>query len=169
MPPATQINVVFLTFIVVSILLAACTSSEQVSYQSGGMTHTFIAGKDANRQSFMLPVYPNSTATGEVQSQGKEDASSFRMLTSADPVSKVAEFYLSELKKGGWKISQQTVLPTLVNISARKDKYEGSIMISADEHNHTTSINLSVSVEVEGTPEVSKDNFSPDKVNPPTD
>jgi hypothetical protein len=60
------------------------------------------------------------------------------------------------------------MLPTLVNISAKKDKLEGSIMLSGEENNKTT-ITLSVSVEAEGTPEVSKDKFSPDKINPPTD
>ena len=163
-----QINVALASFIVASILLAACTASEQVSYKSGGMTQTFVAGKDANKQNFMLPIYPNARATGEVQAQGKQDESSFRMLISSDPVSKISEFYLAELKKNGWKISQQMALPTLVNISARKDKLDGSIMISGEDHNKTT-ISLSVSVEVEGQPEVSKDNFTPDKINPPTD
>jgi hypothetical protein len=168
MTPATQINVVFLPFILASILLGACSAGEQVSYQSGGMTHTFIAGKDANKGNFALPVYPNARATGEVQAKSKDDENSFRMLTSSDPLSKISEFYLAELKKNGWKVSQQTVLPTQVNISARKDKLEGSIMLSGDEHNKT-SITLSVSVESEGIPEVSREVFAPDKVNPPTD
>jgi hypothetical protein len=169
MLPATQINVrLLLTVIFASALLAACSSAEQVSYKSGGMTHTFIAGKEANKRDFLLPIYPNSKATGEVQAQGGEDENSFRMLSSTDPISKISEFYLAELKKGGWKVSQQTVLSTLVNITAKKDKLEGSVMLSSDEHNRTT-INLSVSVETEGTPEVSKESFSPDKFNPPTD
>jgi hypothetical protein len=150
------------------MMLAACTSASQVSYQSGGMTQTFTAGKEAGKQDFLLPIYPNATATGEVQAASKEDQNSFRMLTSDDPVNKISEFYLAELKKNGWKVNQQSVLPTLVNISAKKEKLDGSIMISGDEHNKT-SINLSVSVEAEGTPEVSKDSFSPDKINPPTD
>jgi len=157
----------FMTFLSCTFLFA-CTSSEQVSYQSGGMTQTFVAGKETNSEKFLLPIYPNSKATGEVQAQSKEDQNSFRMLTSPDSVDKIAEFYKTELKKDGWTVGQQSVLPNLVNISAKKEKLDGSIMLSGDEHDKTT-INLSVSVEAEGTPEVSKDSFSPDKINPPTD
>jgi hypothetical protein len=103
-----------------------------------------------------------------VQAQSKEDQNSFRMLTSPDSVDKIAEFYKVELKKDGWVVGQQSVLPNLVNISAKKEKLDGSIMLSGEDHDKTT-INLSVSVEADGTPEVSKDSFSPDKINPPTD
>lgn len=169
MTQATQINVVCLPFIVASIFLSACTSAEQVSYKSGGMTHTFVAGKDVNKQNFMLPIYPNSRATGERQAQSGQDENTFRMLSSPDPIGKISEFYLSELKKDGWKVTQQMVLPALVNISARKDKLEGSIMLSRDDHSKTTVITLSVGVESDGVPEMSKENSSPDKANPPTD
>jgi len=168
MQEAKQINLSALPFIVASMLLAGCTSAEQVSYQSGGMTQTFVAGKEAGKQNFLLPIYPNATVTGEVQAQSKEDQNSFRMLSSDDSVNKISEFYQAELKKDGWTVEPKSVLPNLVNIGAKKDKLDGSIMISGDEHNKT-SVNLSVSVEAEGTPEVSKENFSPDKINPPTD
>lgn len=164
-----QIEKRWLTLVFASTLLAACGSGDdKVSYQSGGMTHTFVAGKEAGKQNFLLPVYPNARATGQVQANGQEEENSFMMLSTSDPVSKVSEYYLSELKKDGWTVSQQQVLPKLVNLNARKDKLEGSIMLSEDEHNKTT-INLSVAVEPEGTPEVSKEQFNPDKINPPTD
>ena len=155
--------------LVASMTLAACSGSDdKVSYQSGGMTQTFVGGKEAEKQSFLLPIYPNAKSTGEVQASSQEEQNSFRMLATSDPISKVSEYYLAELKKTGWTVSQQQVLPTLVNLNAKKDKLEGSIMLSADEHKNTT-ITLSVAVEPEGTPEVSKDAFNPDKINPPTD
>lgn len=160
---------VVLTFIVASILLCACSGGgQEVSYESGGMTHKFTDGKDATKAPFLLPIYPNAKATGEVQSEGNGDDNSFMMLSSTDPVSKVAEYYKSELQKQGWTVNQQQMLPNLVNMSAKKEKLDGSIMLSGDDSNKTT-INLSVSVAQEGTPEVSKDDFSPDKLNPPTD
>ncbi len=157
----------FLPFIVASMTLAACSSSEQVSYQSGGMTQTFVAAKDAEH-GFLLPIYPNSKPTGEVQAKSQEEQNSFMMLSSPDPVKTIAEYYKAELAKQGWTVSQQQMLPTLVNMSAKKDKLEASIMLSADEANKT-SITLSIGVEPEGTPEVSKEIFTPDKINPPTD
>lgn len=60
------------------------------------------------------------------------------------------------------------MLSKLANISAKKDKLEGSIMLSGEDNNMTT-ITLQVGVESDGAPPVSKDNFAPDKVNPPTD
>lgn len=154
---------------VASILLASCASSEHnVSYQSGGMTHTFVGGKEAGKADFLLPIYPNAKATGEVHAKSEEEQNSFMMLSTSDPISKVSEYYLAELKKTGWTVSQQQVLPTLVNLNARKDKLEGSIMLSADDQKKVT-INLSVAVEPEGTPEVSQEDFKPDAINPPTD
>lgn len=154
--------------LVASMTLAACSTDDKVSYQSGGMTQTFVGGKEAAKENFLLPLYPNAKSTGEVQANGQEEQNSFRMLATSDPINKVSEFYLSELKKNGWTVSQQQVLPALVNLNAKKDKLEGSIILSADEHKNTT-ITLSVAVEPEGTPEVSKDTFNPDKINPPTD
>lgn len=153
-----------------TMLLCSCSSSQEVSYKSGGMTQTFVAGKDtiSAEKNFLLPIYPNSKPTGEVQAKGEEEQNSFMMLTSPDAVPKVAEFYQAELKKAGWEIHQNQMLSELVNLSAKKDKLEGSIMISSDGKNQT-SISLSVNVEPEGTPEVSKDEFVPDKLNPPTD
>jgi hypothetical protein len=151
------------------VMLSACGSGDdKVSYQSGGLTHTFVSAKEASKQTFLLPLYPNAKTTGEVQAQGQEEQNSFMILSTSDPVDKVTEYYLTELKKSGWIVSQQQVLPALVNLNARKDKLEGSIMLSADEHKQTT-INLSVAVEPEGTPELSKEQVIPDKTNPPTD
>lgn len=151
------------------LLITSCSSNqEEVSYQSGGMTQTFVAGKDAGGKQFLLPIYPNAKPSGEVQAKSEEEQNSFMMLSSTDPVSKIAEYYKTELKNNGWTIGQQQMLPELVNINAKKDKLEGSIMVSSDGKDKT-SISLSVNVEPEGTPEVSKDDFTPDKLNPPTD
>lgn len=161
---------VSLAVIIATLLLSSCSSSQEVSYKSGGMTQTFVSGKDtiSAEKSFLLPIYPNSKPTGEVQAKSEEEQNSFLMLSSPDPVSKVSDFYQAELKKGGWELHQNQMLSELVNLTAKKDRLEGSIMISSDGKNQT-SISLSVNVEPEGTPEVSKDEFVPDKLNPPTD
>ena len=162
-----KLNFLSAGVIPICLLITSCSSAEQVSYQSGGMTQTFVAGRDAGGTSFLLPIYPGAKPTGEVQGKSDEDQNSYLILISSDPVNKIAEFYKKELKDKGWTIGQQQMLPELVNIQAKKDKLDGSIMISADGKN--TSISLSVSVEPEGTPEVSKEDFNPDKINPPTD
>ncbi len=158
----------FLSLSLISTAVSSCSSPEQVSYQSGGMTQTFVAGKDAGKGNFLLPVYPNAKASGEVSAKGGDEQNSFMILASSDPVDKIAEFYKAELKKDGWTVSQQQMLPELVNLTAKKDKLDGSVMLSSDGKGNT-SINLSVSVEPEGTPQLSTEDFIPDKLNPPTD
>lgn len=162
-----QLHNLSLGVIPICLLITSCSQSEQVSYESGGMTQTFVAKKDAGKN-FLLPIYPGATPTGETLGKGTDEENAYLMLSSADPVEKVAEFYKKELKDNGWTIGQQQMVPELVNIQAKKEKLEGSVMISADGKDKT-SISLSVSVEPEGTPEVSKEDFTPDKINPPTD
>lgn len=152
-----------------ALLLSACSSGDdKVSYESGGMTHTFVGGKNLEKQPFLLPIYPNATASGEVRADGSDEENSFMILSTSDPIGQVSEYYMTELKKQGWEVSRQQVMPKLFNLNASKDKLEGSIMLSTDEHNKTI-INLSVAVEPQGVPKVSGEQFNPDKINPPTD
>lgn len=158
-----------LSLLAICLLAASCSKSESVSYKSGDMTHTFMAGSDAGKGSdFLLPIYPGATATGEVKAKADEEQNSFMIMSSADSVDKIAKFYREQLKKDGWTVSQQQMLPELMSFSVKKDKLEGNVMLSS-EGKGKTSINLSVAVEPEGTPEVSTENFIPDKLNPPTD
>ncbi len=149
------------------LLLAACNKSSEVSFQSGGMTQTFAEGGDATKQGFLLPIYPGATPSGGVEAKGNAESSHFLLLNSPDPVNKISDFYQQQLKKDGWAITQQQMLPDLVNFAAKKDQLEASVMVSGEDK--TSSITLSVSRAPEGTPEVSDQTFTPDKLNPPTD
>lgn len=148
-------------------MLAACSKSSEVSFQSGGVTHTFAEGGDATKQGFILPIYPGAKASGGVEAKDSSESSHFLLLNSTDPVAKISEYYQNELKKQGWQVTQQQMLPALVNIGAKKEELEASVMISGEDKN--TSITLSVSRAPEGTPAVTDQVFTPDKLNPPTD
>lgn len=148
-------------------LLAACSSEKQVSFKSGGMTHTFTSGNDATNKGFLLPIYPEAKPTGGVANTDSEESSSFLMLTSTDSVEKIGTFYRDQLKKDGWSVSEVQFHPSLVNLGAKKEKLEASVLISAESDK--TSITLSVGHEPDGKPEMSTEVFAPDKLNPPTD
>lgn len=151
----------------ICVLLASCSNSSEVSFQSGGMTHTFAEGTDATKQGFQLPVYPGATPSGGVSNTGKEEASSFLLLSSPDAVNKISEFYQQQLKKDGWEVTATQVMPELMNIAAKKGELEASVMISGETKG--TTITLTVSREPEGTPAVGNEQYTPDKLNPPTD
>lgn len=149
--------------------LSGCAHENEVSYESGGMTHTLTEGDGAIPQNFPLPIYPNSKTTGSVQAQGeKEEQSKFLMLSSVDPVDTVTKFYSHELTESGWNVSTNRTLPLLVNIGAKKDDLEASVMISGD--GKKTSISLGVCRDDKNFKAVADDpNFKPDALNPPTD
>lgn len=150
-----------------AISLCACSQAEQVSFKSGGMTHTFSAGKDATKNGFLLPIYPGAKPTGSVATSDAEELSSFLMLSSPDSVEKVGNFYKDEMQKGGWQVDQVQFHPNIVNLSAKKEALEASVLISGEADK--TSITLTVGREPEGKPEMSSDTYIPDKLNPPTD
>lgn len=81
------------------VLLASCSNSSEVSFQSGGMTHTFAEGTDATKQGFQLPVYPGAKPSGGVSNTSTAESSSFLLLSSPDAVNKISEFYQQQLKK----------------------------------------------------------------------
>ncbi len=153
--------------------LSACGGSndKEVSFKSGGMTHTFSAGQATNTQDFPLPIYPNAEKTGEVQASGDEDDSKFLMLSSNDSVDKVGEFYKTKLTADGWSVTDRFRQgDKLVNLNATKDKQEASVMISAGgEGNSATTITISVGKQSNDGAVQTGQNFTPDKLNPPTD
>jgi hypothetical protein len=162
-----SITCLTITCISSSCIFWGCTNSKEVTYDSGGVSQTFTVGKQAVPRSFPLPIYPNAKASGSVSAKTDDDENStFLMLSSNDSVSKVAEFYIRELKQAGWTISENQLLASLVNISGKKNDLEASVMISAAGNN--TSISLSVNKELVGTPKEGQA-FTPDKLNPPTD
>ncbi len=148
------------------IAMSGCTSGQQVSYQSGGMTHTWEDSKDAAK-TFPLPIYPNSKSSSALKASGDGDSSEFMILNSADPVKKVVQFYSEELAKQGWKVTTLEA-PNSVNMTAVKQGQQAGIMVSLDEKNQT-SITLALSDEPEGVPKVTDQNYTPDTLNPPTD
>jgi len=159
----------FVLSVLFAILLASCGSDEKnVSFKSGGMTHTFAEGKDAIPSDFPMPIYPNSEPAGSVQAQDDDEHSRFLMMSSTDSVDKISQFYQDELKKAGWTVTPNQMIASLVNLTAQRKGLEGSVMISGGDGQPTT-INLQVSKEIEGVPKTSTEVYVPDNLNPPTD
>src|SRR3990167_2475852 len=159
-----------LGLVLFSCLLTACTSSKkEVSFQSGGMTHTFAEGQGSVPSGFPLPVYPGSATTGSVSAEGAKDVeqTKFLMLSSADPVEKVSTFYQSQLKASGWTVESVQTFPKLVSISASRADLESNIMVSADINKTTISLSVSKNVALEGPESASSGVYMPDKLTPP--
>jgi len=132
------------------------------------MTHTFAEGSESKIKDFPLPIYPNAQPTGSVTAQGDDqENSSFMMLSSADSLSQVGDFYSQKLQEDGWTIHATTRMPKMVNISATRKDMEANVMVGLDSEK--TTITLAVSKELEGVPKVSDEPYTPDKLNPPTD
>jgi hypothetical protein len=162
------------------LLLSACASNDaEVSFKSGGMTHTFVQGEAATKN-FPLPLYPKATAVGSNSASGDSDDEHFMMLSSSDPGSKISDFYLQQLKAAGWSAETSGIIPAApadkgnaanvsapVMIIAHKPGFEANVMISPDDKQ--TAITLSVSKESNEKPKLSGKEFTPDKLNPPTD
>jgi hypothetical protein len=153
-----------------AISLSSCGNNEkEVSFKSGGVTHTFSEGDAAKSSNFPLPLYPKATPTGSVTAKGDGDEnSSFMILTSPDTLDAVSTFYSDKLKADGWTVNVTTKMPTMVNISASKKDVEGNVMLGIDDANKTT-ITLAVSKESSTPTKVGTGTYTPDKLNPPTD
>jgi hypothetical protein len=151
------------------LILSACGPAKEVTFKSGGMTHTFAEGKNAIPKDFPLPIYTGASPTGSVSAEGnEEEQSKFLMLSSPDPVDKISDFYQNELKARGWEITNVQTLPRIVSISAQQKDMDGNVMITDD--GGKTTISLSVGKTGSEKPdETENENFSPNKVTPPTD
>jgi len=157
---------------VITCLFTACGGSDQkVSFQSGGMTHTFAEGQGAVPKDFPLPIYPNATTTGSVSAEGDKEVehSKFLMLSSSDSVEQVSKFYQDELKVTGWKVDSPQESGNLVNISASRGDYEANVMVSNDGTRTTISLALSKGSEAAHEPESNAGDYTPNKLTPPTD
>jgi hypothetical protein len=153
-----------------AVSLTSCGNNEkEVSFKSDGVTHTFSEGDAAKSSNFPLPLYPNAKPTGAVSAKGDGDEnSSFMILTSSDKLEAVSSFYSDKLKADGWTVNVTTTMPKLVNISASKKDTEANVMLGVDEASKTT-ITLAVSKESSTPTKVTKGDYTPDKLNPPTD
>lgn len=158
-------------FVTAALVCSGCASNEQVSFQSGGMTHTFSEGKEAIPKDFPLPIYPKATATGSVQAEGGSDRenSRFLMLASKDSVSDVSKFYLDKLKENGWKVDSQQGSASFVNLSASQSDLEANVMVSGDGAKTTISLAVSKAAAAEGASAGNPSDFVPNKITPPTD
>ncbi len=158
-----------LSALLAACLLSACGTSKEVTFKSGGMTHTFAEGKGAVPRDFPLPVYPGAQATGSVSAQGDKTAeeSKFLLLSSSDSVEKIRDFYQQELPKSGWKVETSQSLPKVFSISASRDDLDAAVMVSSE--GEKTIINIGISKNDDSEPEPADENYSPEKLAPPTD
>jgi hypothetical protein len=160
-----------LTMLLAGSLLSACGSSKEVTFKSGGMTHTFAEGKSAVPQGFPLPVYPGAQATGSVSAQGEKNAdqSQFLLLSSSDSAEKIRDFYQKELPVAGWKVAAIQSMPKVISISATRDNLDASVMVSSEGDKTIINIGVSKNDDSEPEPAAADENYSPDKLTPPTD
>jgi hypothetical protein len=136
------------------------------------MTHTMAEGKDAVPKDFPLPLYTGAAPTGSVSAEGAGDEQSrFLILSTTDSLDKVSEYYQGELKNTGWSVDNVQVSPKLVSISAtKKDKELDANVLLADDGGKTTiSLQSTKSVEIKKEDEEPTENYTPNKVTPPTD
>jgi len=158
---------------VMAVSLSSCGNQKEVSFKSGGMTHTFAEGQDAVPKDFPLPIYPGATTSGSVSAGGEDqEHSQFLMLASNDSMDKISEFYQAQLKDKGWEIDKVDTSPKLVSIDAHKDKLQANAELVEDSDSDKTTISLQVSQQSDNPKddsEAAAENFKPDKVTPPTD
>lgn len=151
--------------------LGSCASQKEVTFKSGGMTHTFAEGKDAVPKDFTLPIYPNATTSGSVSAGGDDqEQAQFLMLTTPDPLDKVSEFYQQKFKDTGWQLDKVEPSNKLVSIDAHKDKLQANAELVDDGGKTTISLQCSrLSDNPKDESESAAENYKPDKVTPPTD
>jgi hypothetical protein len=161
-----------LTFICAFLVVFAsgCGNDKEVTYKSSGMTQTLSEGKQSVPKDFQLPLYPGATATGSVSAEGdREEQAKFVILSTSDSIEKVSDFYQEELKKSGWSVDNIQNLGKLVSISVNQKGIDGNVNISDDSGKTTISLELNKATETKKEDEEPAENFSPDKVTPPTD
>lgn len=159
-----------LIFLLTAFVLTACGSDDKVSWKSSGSTQTLAQGKDSVPKDFQLPLYPGATATGSVSSEGdRQDQDKFVILSTSDSIDRVSDYYQDELKKAGWSLDNVQNLPKLVSISVSQKGFDGNVNISDDGGKTTISLELNKAAETKKEDEEPTENFSPDKVTPPTD
>jgi hypothetical protein len=153
------------------LALTSCASQRDSTYQSGGMTHTFAAGKAAIPKDFDKLVYPEAATTGSVSAEGDNDQeqSKFLMLSSSDPTDQISKWYQEQLKAASWSVDKVETASKIVSISGHKSNLEINVMIA--QEGPKTSISLSLGKQLEGSTEEkdSTETYTPDKVIPPTD
>jgi len=160
----------FIIGFVLLVSLQGCLQQQQVSFRSGGMTHTIAQGKSAVPKEFEALVYPDAVATGSVSAEGDNDEQSkFLMLSSSNAVSTVSKWYQDELKVQNWQEVKVQDMPKLVSISGHKEDLEINVMIAEDGPKTTISLSAGKQVDTSSEAKEPIENYTPDKANPPTD
>jgi hypothetical protein len=150
-------------------LLFGCAQEKEVTFRSGGMTHTLAEGNAGVPKEFEKLIYPNAVATGSVSAEGdNEEQSKFLMLSCSDSLPMVSKWYQDALKTENWQVDKVQNMPKLVSISGHKDNLEINAMIAEDGPKTTISLSAGKQVDTSEDKEPSE-NYTPDKVNPPTD
>jgi hypothetical protein len=168
--PKLALNFSFFVVVAAMLAISGCGNEKDISYKSGGMTQTFTDGKDRVPKDFPLPIYPGATTSGSVAGNSSEEETQFLMLSTADPVEKVSEFYESKLKADGWKIDAVQPEAKVTTIDAHKDKLTANVEIAEDGGKSTVSLSCAKSADnIQDASESAAENYKPDKVTPPTD
>lgn len=161
---------VAVTVVSLSMLcLTACSNGKDVTYKSGGMTHTIAQGEGSIPDEFKALIYPDAQATGSVSADGNDqEQSKFVMLQAKAPGEDVSKWYQEQLQNNGWTVGNVQNSADVISISAQKKDIEMNVMI--DEDQGKTTINLSLAKTVDQVPDESEtENFVPNKAAPPTD
>ncbi len=149
--------------------LTACGNGKDVTYNSGGMTHTIAQGEGSIPSEFKALIYPDAQATGSVSADGNDqEQSKFVMLQAKASGEDVSKWYQEQLQNNGWTVGSVQNSADVISISAQKKDIEMNVMI--DEDQGKTIINLSLAKTIDQVPDESEtENFVPNKVAPPTD
>lgn len=153
-------------------LVSACGNNKEVSFDSGGMTHTMKVGEGSVPEDLKELVYPGATASGSqmANDDNKEvnDHAKYLNLSSSDSIEKVTAWYESTLKKTGWNIEKNETMGNLVTISGTLKDAEVAVNIADDSGK--TSIIVNKSTSLGGIPDEEQvENFKPNKDVPATD
>ncbi len=135
------------------------------------MTHTFADSKAAIPKDFENLVYPAASTTGSVSadSDSDQEQSKFLMLTSNDSTSAISKWYQEQLKSSAWKLDKVENADKMYSISGQKADQEINVNIVQDGAKANIMLSIGKQLKGSGEDKESTENFTPDKVTPPTD
>lgn len=153
-----------------SIILTSCAGQDKnATFKSGGMTQTFAEGKDSIPKDLSELVYPGATPTGSVSAEDDaKEMSRYMILSSNDSMDQIGNWYQEKLKAQGWEIDSTQTMPKLISISGHLKDVEVNVTVADDGGKTTISLQQGRSVDAPADEETIE-NFTPNKVTPPTD